>query len=49
MTENEVAAIIGYWRCGMTFQEIGILFGKSGLDIELIIIKRIKNYDEYKK
>lgn len=46
MKRNEVSAIIGYWRNGMTYTEISLIMDISEFDAERVVfnyLKGIKN------
>jgi DNA-directed RNA polymerase specialized sigma subunit len=43
MTDNEKAAIIGYWRNGATWHEIGLIMGISESYAKLIVKEYLKN------
>jgi DNA-directed RNA polymerase specialized sigma subunit len=42
MTKFEISAIIGYYRSGATFQEIGFILGISATYAEQIVIEYLK-------
>jgi hypothetical protein len=49
MRWNELAAIIGYWRNGMTLEEISIVSDISPFDAERIIFNYQKGVNQTKK
>lgn len=42
MKWNEISAIIGYWRNGMTWEEISMVTGESQFDVERIVFNYSK-------
>lgn len=43
MTNFEKSAVIGYYRSGASFEEIGFIMGVSAQYIEIIIKEYLKN------
>lgn len=46
MTDYEKSAIIGHWRCGASYYEIGNLYGVSPRYVEMIIQEYLKTIEE---
>lgn len=42
MQQNKNASIIGYWRNGMTFDEIAVVMDMSTFDVERIVFNYSK-------